>query len=121
MNTSKLTAREFYQLVLDATRDSDAEDYQLMYDYALKEISKLDARKAKPSKEKLESAARRQLVLNYFQTAGATLVADRDAIASALGITPGQATTALSALAKEEQLIKIDGKGKTKTCYQLAV
>ena len=110
MNTT-ITARDFYKLVLDATRDSDAEDYQLMHDYALDAIAKLDARnekrKATPTKASSEAAARKEAVKREL---GLTVGLSREDIAEALGITPGQATAALTALVKEGFAVKTSVK-----------
>lgn len=134
MSTS-VTSREFFQAVLDASEFLNASNAEATFGsnhmtaedlrvFAESAISKLDvrneARKAKPSKDSLESAARRQAVREFFEAAGNCQFFDRDAVAEALGITPGQATAAMTALVKAEVLVKVEGKGKVKTAYRLA-
>lgn len=133
--STAVTSREFFQAVLDASEFLNASNAEAAFGsnhmtaedlrvFAESAISKLDvrneARKSKPSKDSLESAARRQAVHEFFEAAGKSQLFDRDAVAEALGITPGQATAAMAALAQAEVLTRIGGKGKTKTVYQLA-
>lgn len=114
-----ITARDFYKLVIDATRDSDAEDYQQMFDYAVQAIEKLDARnekrKATPSKASKEAADRKVAVLNVlsFET-----LMNRTEVAAEVGCTEGQATAALTALVRDGLVQKFEAKGKGgKTTY----
>lgn len=106
-----MTNREFFV----AVSSSDVADE--LKQFALDSIAKLDAKNAKrssaDSKEKHESAARRQLVLSCVQNADAPMT--RDAIAEITGLTPGQVTSACSAFVKDDIFVKTEIKdGKTK-------
>lgn len=90
-----MTTREYFQTVLDAhiSDEMDKASAEL--------IAKLDARnehrKSADSKEKRESAARRELVLGFLQT-HANEVFTRDQIAEAVHISVGQVTAACKGL-----------------------
>ena len=114
-----MTTREFYTAIASA-QNLDVELTEKAAELIAALDHKNELRKSKPSKDSLESAARRQAVREFFEAAGNGQLFDRDAVAEALGITPGQATAAMTALVKAEVLTKIEGKGKTKTVYQLA-
>lgn len=88
-------------------------------------ISALDAknakRKATPTKDQREAAARRQMVVDFFYDHQDTPFT-RDQIADALGMTPAQATAACKPLIAENMVMKTEAKiGKTrKVVYVMA-
>lgn len=100
-----MTTREF----LVAVADSDVGEELITKAQEL--ISALDAknakRKATPTKDQREAAARREIVLGFFAD-HPTEVFTRDSVADALGITPSQVTAACKALA--DSLTKSEAK-----------
>ena len=113
-----MTTREFYVAIAEAQVSDE------LTTKAQELIAALDAknekRKTTETKEKKEAAARRQAVLEYLKTAEDPVT--RDVIAEALGITPGQVTSACSAFVREgiatKSEVKIDKK--VKTVYSIA-
>lgn len=100
-----MTTREYFQAVLDAhISDSMDEASKTL-------IAKLDEKNAKrkttPTKEQREAAIRREQILDFFKT-HPNEAFTRDAVAEALGVTPGQVTAACTALA--DNLTKSEAK-----------
>lgn len=128
-----MTSREFYELVksiatnsaLDSVVVSDSalnEQFEQAYQYAIAQLEKLDAknlaRKDKPTKAHIESADRQASVMAVLTDEPMT----RDQIAELVGITPSQATGALTQLARNGFASKTevkDGKSK-KMGYTIA-
>lgn len=100
-----MTTREFLTAVI---ADTNNEEISVK---AQELISALDAknekRKSADSKEKKEVLARKQAVLSVL-SADAPL--SRDEIAVQCGVTPGQATSALTALVKDGLAVKSEVK-----------
>lgn len=111
-----MTLRQYYQTVLDAHIDED------MDKASTELINKLDERnekrKSADSKEKRETAERRAIVLKYLQDNEGQYT--RDDIANATGLTPGQVSSACSALGEsiKKSEVKVD-KAK-RTVYEIA-
>lgn len=113
-----MTTREFYVAIANAESiitpsEIDGIDYEALTSKAAELITKLDEKNAKrasaDSKEKKETAARREAVLSFL-TARRGESFTRDEIAENTGITPTQATAACSALAKSELITKSNRK-----------
>jgi len=107
-----MTIREFYQTVIEANISEDATNK------ANELLSALDARnekrKSSDSKEKKEAAARRGLVLGFFQNNPNDLFT-RDDVATALELTPAQVTAACKVLIADGSVTKSEVKvDKTK-------
>lgn len=107
-----MTTREFYAAVISASISDDVTTF------AAESIAKLDAKNAKrssaDSKEKKETAARRQLVLNYVTESESPVT--REVIAEATGLTPGQVTAACTFYVKGGVFKKTEIKnGKSRT------
>ena len=100
-----MTTREYFQAVLDAHISDDMDEASRIL------IGKLDAknahRKETPTKEQKEAAARRGLVLGFFQE-HPDEVFTRDQIAAAVGMTPAQVTAACKSLG--DDIIKSEAK-----------
>lgn len=113
-----MTTREFYLAVAEAQVSEE------LTTKAQELIASLDAknekRKTTETKEKKEAASRRQAVLDFLKTAEEPTT--RDTIAEALSITPGQATSACSALVRDGLVTKAEAKidKKSKTVYSIA-
>ena len=112
-----MTTREFYQ----AVADSDVGEELIAKAQEL--IAALDTKNAKrkttPTKEQKEAAGRREAVLGFLRENAAEAFT-RDAIATALEISPAQATAACKALG--DAVIKSEAKfdKKTKVVYQFS-
>ena len=107
-----MTTREF----LVAVADSDVGEELITKAQEL--ISALDAknakRKATPTKDQREAAARKQMVVDFFYDHQDTPFT-RDQIAETLGITPAQVTAACKPLIAENMVVKSEAKiGKTR-------
>lgn len=89
-----MTNREFYQSVIDGKITDET------LTKATELLQKLDAsnekRKSADSKEKQETAARRETVLKFLQDNPGEFT--RDAIAEQTGLTPGQVSSACKSL-----------------------
>ena len=89
-----MTYREFYNAVLNANLSDE------MNETAVEFLSKLDSRNEKRktvvTKEKQETASRRDMVLEFLR--GNEGVFTRDQIAEAIGITANQVTGACKSL-----------------------
>ena len=113
-----MTTREFLTAVSTANVSDEVSAK------ALELIAALDkknaARSSADSKEKKETAARRQAVLEFLKTA--TEPATREVIATATGLTPGQVTSACTAFVKSGVATKTEVKvGKNKAmAYSIA-
>lgn len=117
MNTStvatSMTTRQFLTAVLEAefSEELSAKASELLASLDAKN----EKRKSADSKEKREARERREAVLGYLRTNEGAHT--RDEIAEAVGITPSQASSACSALFKEELIdkseVKIDKSRKT--------
>ena len=113
-----MTNREFFVAV--ANFDGISAD---LADKANELIASLDAknekRKSTDSKAKKETAERRNNVLDYVSACAGQV--SRDEVAAALGITVGQATSALTALVKdgmiEKSTVKIDKMARVVYSY----
>ena len=112
-----MTNREFFVAVASANISDE------MTTKAQELIASLDARndkrKSAESKEKVETAGRRNAVLEFLTENEGHFT--RDVIAEAVGLTEGQVTSACTALCKAELVekceVKVD-KAK-KTAYSL--
>ena len=109
-NTNTITARQYFQTVLDAHLSEDMDKLSVKY------IAGLDARnekrKSADSKEKQAARARAESVLKFLSEHSGEQFT-RDAIAEAIGITAGQVTAACKALG--ESITKGEAKvDKTK-------
>ena len=107
MNTNTITARQYFQNVLDAHLSDEMDKLSAKY------IAGLDARnekrKSADSKEKREVAARRESVLQYLtEHKGESFT--RDQIAEAIGISGAAVSSACKALgdAVTKTEVKID-------------
>lgn len=112
-----MTNREFFAAVLSANlSDEMTAKAQELIDSLDK---RNDKRKSAESKEKQETAGRRNAVLAFLTENEGHFT--RDVIADALGLTEGQVTSACTALCKAELVekceVKVD-KAK-KTAYSL--
>lgn len=115
MNTSAsvMTTRQFLTAIMAAELPEE------LTTKAAEMLAALDAknekRKSSDSKEKRETRERREAVLGYLRTNEGAHT--RDEIAEAVGITPAQASSACTALFKEELIdkseVKIDKSRKT--------
>lgn len=117
----KMTQRDYFTALRDHFADGtalpEAMSTEALVEFFDGRIAKLDAKNVKRSsadtKEKKESAARRQLVLSCVESAESPMT--RDAIAEATGLTPGQVTSACTAFVKDGTFAKFevkDGKAK---------
>lgn len=102
-----MTIREFYVAVSEANINEE------LSTKARELIAALDAknekRKTTETKEKREAAARRGLVLSFFQTHPDEAVT-RDAVAEAVGISPAQVSAACKVLLAEDSITKGEAK-----------
>ena len=100
-----MTTREYFQAVLDAHISEEMDEASRIL------IGKLDAknahRKSTPTKEQKEAAARRGQVFDFF-SAHKGEAFTRDAIAAAVGISPGQVTAACKAIG--DAIVKTEAK-----------
>jgi Fic family protein len=98
-----MTYREFYNAVLNANISDEMNEASVEF------LSKLDSRNEKRktamTKDKVESASRRDMVLNFLRENEGQFT--RDQIAEAIGITANQVTGACKTL--------VDGGLVTKT------
>lgn len=111
-----MTYREFYSAV--STSEFADADLRAFANEAIKALDhKNELRKARPSKADAEVVARREAVLNVLTE---DTFVNRDEVAALAGVTPGQATAALTYYVKAGLVTRVEGKGKTKTAYCLA-
>lgn len=107
MITNTITARQYFQNVLDAHLSDEMDALSIKY------IAGLDARnekrKSADSKEKREASARRGLVLGFFQN-HPDEVFTRDAVAEAVNVSPAQVTAACKVLLAEDSITKSEAK-----------
>ena len=121
MTTNTITARQYFQNVLDAHLSDEMDALSEKY------IAGLDARnekrKSMDSKEKREVAQRVLLVQNFFKGNDEKLFTGvtRDEIAEATAMTPAQAQAACKTLVTMGRIHKGEAKiGKSKrTIYYL--
>lgn len=114
MTTNTITARQYFQNVLDAHMSEDMDKLSIKF------IAGLDARNAKrksaDTKEKREVRARVDAV-KAFLIANKGEWFTRDAIAEAVGISVGQAQSAALALCNgdvaKRDIIKVDKAKRT--------
>ena len=110
-----MTTREFYLAVVDSQISDE------LTTKAQELIASLDAKNAKrkttPTKDQKEAAARRGLILGFFQS-HPTEVFTRDAVAEALGVTPGQVTAACKALGDSLTKSEVKVDKSRKVVYQ---
>lgn len=101
-----MTYREYFNNVLSANISDEMNEVSVEF------LAKLDAknekRKATPSKEKVESASRREAVLAFLK--GNEGVFTRDAIAEAVGISVGQVSGACKVLVDDGLIVKSEVK-----------
>ena len=113
MTTNTITARQYFQNVLDAHLSDEMDALSAKY------IAGLDARnekrKSADSKAKRETASRKTAVLNWLKTNEGQHT--RDAIAEGTGLTVGQCQSAALALVGdglvEKSEVKIDKSKRT--------
>lgn len=101
-----MTYREYFKNVLSANISDEMNDVSVEF------LAKLDAknekRKASDTKEKRETSARREAVLNYLRENEGTFT--RDDIAANLGISVGQVSGACKVLVDEGLITKSEIK-----------
>jgi len=101
-----MTYREYFKSVLSANISDEMNDASVEF------LSKLDAknekRKASDTKEKRESAERRNAVLQFLTNNEGVFT--RDSIAEAVGISAGQVSGACKVLVDEGLLVKSEIK-----------
>lgn len=102
-----MTTREFYTAVVEANVNEE------LTVKAQELIAALDAknekRKNTETKEQKEAAARRELVLGFFQNHPDEAFT-RDAVAEAVGVSPAQVTAACKVLLAEDSITKSEAK-----------
>lgn len=112
-----MTTREFYLSVIngEVTEDTLSKAHELLTALDTKNAK----RKTTPTKEQKEAAGRREAVLAFLRENAAEAFT-RDAIATALEISPAQATAACKALG--DAVIKSEAKfdKKMKVVYQIS-
>ena len=101
-----MTNREFFVAVASANVSEELTTKANELIQALD--ARNDKRKSADSKEKQETMARRQGVLNFLTENEGTFT--RDVIAEATGLTEGQVTSACTALVKAELIDKVEVK-----------
>ena len=118
MTTNTITARQYFQNVLDAHLSAEMDALSEKY------IKGLDARNEKrkgtESKEKKEAAERREVVLEFLKTHEGAFT--RDQIAFEVEMDPAKVTGACTALIKEGLVVKSEVKVEKsrKVAYSIA-
>lgn len=101
-----MTYREYFNNVLSANISDEMNEVSVEF------LTKLDAknekRKTTPSKEKVESANRREMVVKFLKENDGTFT--RDQIAEAIGISVGQVSGACKILVDEGIITKSEMK-----------
>lgn len=115
-----MTTREYFQAVLDAHISEELDTTSA--DFIKKLDEKNEKRKNTLTKEQKEAATRREAVKNFFTTHPNTAYT-RDEVADALNITPGQVTSAITALSYTDFVlvkseVKVDKVRKVAHTYK---